>query len=122
MLAFNLHAEMQRMLEKGVWTQEGRMSKLLVRRSNFRVMLFTMKANAFFAEHKTPARITVQSISGHIVVTAGGHSFDLPQGHMVALDSGVLHEVKALVESAFLLTMAWPAANENAETSSPQTT
>jgi hypothetical protein len=34
--------------------------------------------------------------------------FDLPQGRLLVLDRGVQHDVEALQDSAFLLTVAWP--------------
>jgi hypothetical protein len=33
---------------------------------------------------------------------------DLPAGQMVALERALPHDVEALEESAFLLTIAWP--------------
>jgi hypothetical protein len=35
-------------------------------------------------------------------------TIDLPVGHVLALDRNVHHDVEALVDSAFLLTIAWP--------------
>jgi hypothetical protein len=33
---------------------------------------------------------------------------DLPAGHMLALERALPHDVEALEDSAFLLTIAWP--------------
>jgi len=38
--------------------------------------------------------------------------FDLPTGRLLALAQRLLHEVEALEESAFLLTIAWPGRGE----------
>jgi len=38
--------------------------------------------------------------------------FDLPAGHLLALDRALPHDVKALEDSAFLLTIAWPEAGQ----------
>jgi quercetin dioxygenase-like cupin family protein len=35
-------------------------------------------------------------------------SFDLASGHLLALERGIVHDVEALEESAFVLTIAWP--------------
>jgi len=35
-------------------------------------------------------------------------AFDLPAGHLLALERTVPHDVEALEDSAFLLTIAWP--------------
>lgn len=34
--------------------------------------------------------------------------FDLPQGKILVLDRAVVHDVEALEDSAFLLTVAYP--------------
>jgi hypothetical protein len=44
----------------------------------------------------------------HILVRAEGRTFDLPAGTLLALDQNLPHDVEALEESAFLITIAWP--------------
>ena len=39
-------------------------------------------------------------------------TIDLPAGHLVALDRNLQHHVEAEVDSAFLLTVAWPDRSE----------
>ncbi len=68
-----------------------------------------MKANTRIPEHHNPGRISVQTIFGYIRMQADGKLFDLPQGKMLVLDRAVTHDVEALEESAFLLTVAYPA-------------
>jgi len=53
-----------------------------------------------------------ETVAGHIQVRAQGRTFDLPTGRLLALDQRLLHEVEALEESAFLLTIAWPGRGE----------
>ena len=59
-------------------------------------------------EHKAEGRISVQVLSGHIRLRASGRTFSLRPGGLLAIDQGVSHDVEALEESAFLLTIAWP--------------
>jgi hypothetical protein len=40
--------------------------------------------------------------------TAAENTIDLPAGHVLVLDRGIYHDVEALVDSSFLLTIAWP--------------
>jgi quercetin dioxygenase-like cupin family protein len=64
------------------------------------------------AGHQTEGRISIQTVVGHIQVRAQGRTFDLPAGSLLALDQGIPHDVEALEESAFLLTIAWPGRHE----------
>jgi len=110
-LTFDLNAETKRLREENVW-QGGRDSKTLVKNQDFRIVLTVMKADAFLQEHKTSGRISVQVLSGHIQMHVQDKVFDLAAGHLLAPDRAVPHDVKALEDSAFLLTIAWPEAGQ----------
>lgn len=106
-LAFDLAAEIEQLREENDW-QGGRNAKTLVKNEDFRIVLSVLRSNALLHEHKAPGRISVQVLSGHIQMRVLDKVFDLPAGHLLALDRSVAHDVKALEESAFLLTIAWP--------------
>ena len=110
-LTFDLNAEIKRIREEDAW-QGGRDSETLVKNQDFRFVLTVLKADALLHEHKTTARISVQVLSGHIQMHVQDKVFDLPAGHLLALDRAVPHDVKALEDSAFLLTIAWPEEGE----------
>jgi quercetin dioxygenase-like cupin family protein len=74
-----------------------------------------MKAKTRIEEHHADGRISVQTIAGHIRMHATGKDFDLPVGHLLALDHEVRHEVEALEDSAFLLTIARSVASGTKE-------
>ena len=111
MLTFDLNAEIERLREEDAW-QGGRDSKTLVKNQDFRIVLTVLKANALLHEHKATGRISVQVLSGHIQMHVQDKVLDLPAGHLLALDRALPHDVKALEDSAFLLTIAWPAEGE----------
>ena len=79
---------------------------------DLRVVLTAVKEKVRISEHKTEGRISVQMISGHVRMSASGRTFDLRAGSLLALDRGILHDVEALEDSAFLLTIAWPGRDE----------
>ena len=111
MLTFDLDAEIKQLREENAW-QGGRDSKALVKNEDFRIVLTALKADALLRKHKATGRISVQVLSGHIQMHVQDKVFDLPAGHLLALDRAVPHDVKALEESAFLLTIAWPEEGE----------
>ena len=88
--------------------KRGLARKVLIRYPDFQITLRAMKANARIPEHHNPGRICVQTLRGHIRMHADGRLFDLPQGKALVLDRAVIHDVEAVVESAFLLTVALP--------------
>lgn len=106
-MEFDLPAEIQRLKEEATWST-GQNAKTLIKYDDFRVVLIALAAEASMPEHKTEGRVTVQVLSGHIRVRALGRTFSLRPGGVVALDHGIAHDVRALEESAMLLTIAWP--------------
>jgi len=88
--------------------QGGRNSKTLVKHSDFRVVLTVLKFGARLHKHKAAGRISVQTVAGHIRMHVENKVFDLPVGHLLALEWAIAHDVEALEDSAFLLNIAWP--------------
>ena len=106
-LEFDIARELQQLhLEPG-W-QSGQNAKTLVKYDGLRIVLIALKAGSRIPEHHAEGQISVQTIVGHIQVRADGRSFELRPGGLLALDQGLPHDVEALEESAFLLTIAWP--------------
>lgn len=110
-LTFDLNGEIERLRNEDTW-QGGRNSKTLVKNPDFRIVLTVLQANARLHEHKTAGRVSVQTVAGHIRIHVEDNVIDLPAGHLLALDRALLHDVQALEESAFLLTICWPEETE----------
>lgn len=80
--------------------------KRLIQHPDFQMTLRRMKPNTRIPEHYNPGRICVQTLFGHIRMHADGRTFDLRRGQCLVLDRAVVHDVEAVEESAFLLTVA----------------
>ena len=107
LMEFDLPAEIDRLRTETTWST-GQNAKTLVKYDDLRVVLTALRAKARIPEHKTEGRISVHVISGHLRLRAGGRTFSLRPGSLLTLDHGVPHDVEALEESAFVLTIAWP--------------
>lgn len=106
-LEFDLTAEVQHLRDETTWNT-GRNARTIVKYDDFRVVLMALQANMRIGEHKTDGRISIHMLSGHIRLNASGRTFDLRPGSLVTLDQGSSHDMEAMEESAFLLTIAWP--------------
>jgi quercetin dioxygenase-like cupin family protein len=107
MLSFDLNAEIEQLRKEDAW-QGGRDSKTLVKHPDFRVVLTVLKSGARLHEHSAAGTISVQTVAGHVRMHVKEQVFDLPAGHLLALERSIAHDVEALEDSAFLLTIAWP--------------
>lgn len=104
---FMLEQEAEDLIHSPQW-RTGIARKVLVQYPDFQITLRRMKAGAHIPNHHNPGRICVQTVTGHIRMRADGMLFDLPKGAILVLDRAVTHDVEALEESAFLLTVALP--------------
>jgi quercetin dioxygenase-like cupin family protein len=105
MLTVNWQSELERLRQENTG-ESGRLAKTIVKYPNFSIVLMVMKPKAKFTKHKSAGRISVQVLEGHIQMHILESLVDLPAGHLVALDREVLHDVEALDESAFMLTIS----------------
>lgn len=106
-LEFDLEREVELLHSESAWT-EGQNARTLVKFDDFRIVLMALRAGARVPGHQTRGRISIQTVIGHIMVRAEGRTFDLPRGGLIVLDRGLPHDVEALEESAFVLTIVWP--------------
>lgn len=111
LMEFELPAEVHRLHAETTWST-GRNARTLIKYDDFRVVLTALQAKARMPEHKTEGRVSVYVLSGHIQLRASGRTFNLRPGGLLAIDRGVPHDVEALEDSAFLLTIAWPGRGE----------
>lgn len=109
-LSFNLAEEVETLRLLDEWTS-GSGRKTLVRYPDFRIDLVAIKGGTTIARHSNPGRIAVQCVSGLIRMHTDGGDFDLPEGEVLVLDHGVGHDVEAIHDSAFLLTISLPNAD-----------
>jgi quercetin dioxygenase-like cupin family protein len=108
-LQFDLAKEIEQLRTKESWQRAtGRSSETLVKHQDFRVILILMKANTRMGEHRAEGRISIHTLQGRICVHLRDQKLELPTGRLLALDCGLHHDVEALEESAFLLTISWP--------------
>jgi quercetin dioxygenase-like cupin family protein len=110
-LEFDLTRELLQLHQEGEWNT-GQNAKTLVKYDDMRIILTALKANKRIPGHQAEGRVSIHVISGHLRVKALGRTFDLQPGSLLALDQATQHDVEALEDSAFLLTIAWRDRDE----------
>jgi quercetin dioxygenase-like cupin family protein len=108
----NIGSELQKLKKAPSWQREsGRSSETLVKYEEFRIVLVRMKPGSYMSHHRAEGPISIQAIQGKIRVhLPEGRIEELEPGDLLTLDRCLAHDVEALEESAFLLTLAWPEA------------
>ena len=109
--ALALTAELARLRDEEPWRRSGRHTRTLIKDADLRVVLVALRPGARLDEHHAPGRITIHALAGRLRVGVAGQSIEVPTGHLVTLGPAIRHDVEALEESAFLLTIAWPTGS-----------
>ena len=104
----DLAEEIELLRGEETYQRVGRNGKTLVKRPDFRVVLIAIRRGARIDEHMASGTLTVEAVRGRIRMRVPGGEVDLAPGHLVALERDESHDVEALEDSAFLLTIAWP--------------
>jgi quercetin dioxygenase-like cupin family protein len=106
---FDLAAELEQLRAEAIWRQGVRNAKTLVKEPDLRVVVILLRQGARMEEHRAPGRITIHTLSGRLRLQLFDQASDLEAGQILMLDADIPHDVEAIEESAFLLTIAWPA-------------
>ncbi|HSU19720.1 MAG TPA: cupin domain-containing protein [Acidobacteriaceae bacterium] len=108
---FDLNSEMNEAESKKPW-QSGHSAKTLYKKHDFRVVLLSMERGAHLKEHHADGTISVHVLKGRIRMNVGGKPHELPANSLFTLAASIRHDVEALEDSAFLLTISWPNPDE----------
>ena len=105
-LAFDLAREAAALRQESGWAQRDRNGKTLVHERGLRVVLVALKPRARIAEHDTRAHVTVHVVDGRLLAHLAGRTVEVPQDGLLSVAAGVPHELEALEDCAFVLTIA----------------
>jgi quercetin dioxygenase-like cupin family protein len=106
-LTFDLADEAEALKKEPPWLSHGHNAKTLIKHPDVRVVLIALKAGRRMPEHKTDQCVTIHALVGRLRLHLPKDTIDLPAGALLALEHTVLHDVEALEESLFLLTLGW---------------
>ena len=109
--AFDLMREIANCESKKPW-QSGHYAKTLFKKDDFRTVLIAMEPSTKLKEHHADGTISVHVLKGKIRFTTQGKTHDLANGNLLTLAASIKHEVEAMQDSAFLLTISWPSEQE----------
>lgn len=104
---FDFDQEIESLRSLEPYEREGRTARTLLHTEDLRVVLIVMRAESRMEEHDAKATVTVQALEGELVLNLPDRAVTLPAGNLLTLGKGLRHDVRANVDSAFLLTLGW---------------
>jgi quercetin dioxygenase-like cupin family protein len=90
--------------------QSGMFAKLLLKADDLRMVLMSLESGARIKEHQANGTISIHCLQGSLSVQVQGEAHDVIAGQVLTVLGGLKHDVAALADSAFLLTISWRAA------------
>lgn len=105
MMSFDLEREQEQLRQEESYRAGDRNARTLVKETGLRVVLTVMRSGARLHEHKASGPISLQTLAGHIRLRTSDETVDLPVGQVAMLGGDITHDVEAIEESAFLLTI-----------------
>jgi len=105
LMIFSLAEESARLGSGKQWASNGRSAITLMKTSDFRIVLIALGLGKIMHEHRAEGPITLLVQQGLIRLKADGLEHVLQREMLVTLGHGITHEIEALEESTFLLTI-----------------
>ena len=109
---FDLKAEANRLRDLIAWGERGLASRTLLKHNDLRLVLIALKSGERIERHQTDHCVSVHTLDGQIRLSVeSDHTVDVPAGRVIVLDRKAAHDVLAVEDSVFLLSLAGAAQN-----------
>ena len=105
MLNFSIDKEIAQLKKETVWINGDRNAVTLQKNSNLRVVLISLRKGATLHEHKVEGPITLFVLSGRMNFIAGEEKIIVGNNEFIVLEKATPHDVEALEDTTFILTI-----------------
>src|SRR5215469_7614018 len=107
-IRLNIGEQLEKLKKAPSWQREsGRSAETLVKYDEFRIVLVRMRPGSYMSHHRAEGPISIHVLQGKIRVHLPENGVeDLESGGLLILGRCLEHDVEAVEESAFLLTIA----------------
>jgi quercetin dioxygenase-like cupin family protein len=103
--AYDLTNELAGLRAESPIANGGHRQITMLQRGMVTQVLFAFDAGAELREHAVHGVVTIQCLEGRLIALANDHDYELRAGGMLVLDTDIPHDVRALTDSAMLLTV-----------------
>jgi quercetin dioxygenase-like cupin family protein len=106
MLTFELEEQLRELRSEDSFRRSGRAGRTLTKAGRLRVTLVAMQAGNVLGTHQADSPMTLHVLAGHIRYRANDGEHELRAGELLFFGPGDAHDIRALEESALLVTIA----------------
>jgi quercetin dioxygenase-like cupin family protein len=106
MMTFELQPQIEELRADDSYERSGRLGRTLARSGRLRLVLVALNAGVEVGTHQADSPMTIQVVEGRIGFRIDGESHELRAGQVLFFEAGEAHDIRALDESALLLTLS----------------
>jgi quercetin dioxygenase-like cupin family protein len=106
MMIFDLEPQLRELRDDESYRRSGRLGRTLARSGRLRLVLVALNAGVEVGTHQADSPMTIQLLQGRIGFRIEGDNHELRAGQVVFFEAGEAHDIRALDESALLLTIS----------------
>ena len=105
LLTFSIDKEIAQLKKETAWINGDRNAITLQKNSNLRVVLISLHKGITLHEHKVEGPITLFVLSGRMNFIVGDEKVIVGGNEFVVLEKAIPHDVEALEDTTFILTI-----------------
>jgi quercetin dioxygenase-like cupin family protein len=106
MMIFDLEPQLRELRDDESYRRSGRLGRTLARSGRLRLVLVALNAGVEVGTHQADSPMSIQLLQGRIGFRIEGESYELRAGQVLFFEPGEAHDIRALDESALLLTIS----------------
>jgi quercetin dioxygenase-like cupin family protein len=105
-MIFNLVALLAELRQDESYQRSGRLGRTLAKSGRMRLTLVALNAGIEVGTHQADSPMTIQLLEGRLTFRVGGSEQQLETGQVLFFGPGDAHDIRAVEESALLLTIS----------------
>ncbi|HUF49512.1 MAG TPA: cupin domain-containing protein [Longimicrobiales bacterium] len=106
MMTFELQPQIEQLRADESYQRSGRLGRTLARSGRLRLVLVVLSADVEVGTHQADSPMTIQLVEGRIGFRIHGEDHELRAGQVLFFEAGEAHDIRALEETALLLTLS----------------
>jgi quercetin dioxygenase-like cupin family protein len=100
----NIEERIDQLKDEEAWDKNDRNGITLVKNDRLTIVLTCLQKGAAIERNSIDGMITIQVIDGRLEITTDADNFELKEKEIITLQPNITHSLKAVKETAFLLT------------------
>jgi quercetin dioxygenase-like cupin family protein len=106
MMIYDLEPLLRELRQDESYRRSGRLGRTLTKAGRLRLTLVALNAGIEVGTHQAESPMTIQLLEGRLSFRVGDQDHELKAGQVLFFGPGEAHDIRAVEESALLLTLS----------------